>query len=86
MVGGRFLTTFAGEQFALPDAVAALRRVRRGDETPPLTIGAADPLNLSGILIPGPRIAVSSTEALTLARGELTPAGKQPIRPDFAPA
>ncbi len=56
--GGRFVSGFTGEQFALPEAVSALRDVRRkpaaGDEL--VTVGAADPLNLVGILTPGPRV------------------------------
>jgi ATP-dependent Lhr-like helicase len=55
--GGRFVTGFAGEQYALPGAVEALARSRR---TPrrgePLRLSAVDPLNLAGILTPGPRI------------------------------
>ncbi|MGE0228174.1 MAG: DEAD/DEAH box helicase [Dehalococcoidia bacterium] len=54
--GGRFVSGFVGEQYALPEAVEALRRVRRE----PLTgervrIAAVDPLNLTGVLFPGPR-------------------------------
>lgn len=56
--GGRFVQGFAGEQYALPDAVNALRDVRkqpkRGDL---LAISAADPLNLTGVVTPGQRIA-----------------------------
>ena len=55
--GGRFVSGFVGEQYALPEAVEALRRVRKD----PLTgervrIAAVDPLNLTGVLFPGPRI------------------------------
>jgi ATP-dependent Lhr-like helicase len=61
--GGRFVSGLAGEQFALPEAVARLREVRR---TPPddhvLVISAADPLNLAGIITSGERIpAIAST-------------------------
>ena len=87
VMGGQFVSTFAGEQFALPEAVGPLRRAgRNGDEPGPrLTIGAADPLNLSGIVVPGPRIPVTSSENLVLHAGALTPAGKGPIRPDVVP-
>jgi ATP-dependent Lhr-like helicase len=55
--GGRFVSGMSGEQFALPEAVERLREIRR---TPPdgrlLTIVAADPLNLVGIVTPGDRI------------------------------
>ncbi len=56
--GGRFVAGVSGEQFALPEAVGLLRRIRRrAPSGKPVPIGAADPLNLTGILTPGPRIA-----------------------------
>ncbi len=56
--GGRFVAGFSGEQFALPEAVGLLR-ARRRDFTNGrlLALSAADPLNLAGIVTPGPRIA-----------------------------
>lgn len=78
VVGGQFVSTFPGEQFALPAAVEALRRLRRDGEgsaaADPLTIGPADPLNLSGILLPGPRIPASSRGLLRIHRGAITAA------------
>ncbi|HTZ35882.1 MAG TPA: DEAD/DEAH box helicase [Stellaceae bacterium] len=57
--GGRFVAGFAGEQFALPEAVGLLREVRRKPNTGALvSLSGADPLNLVGILTPGPRLAV----------------------------
>lgn len=56
--GGRFVTGFSGEQFALPEAVSRLRAVRRSDPTGRFTsVSGADPLNLIGITIPGSRIS-----------------------------
>jgi ATP-dependent Lhr-like helicase len=56
--GGRFVAGFLGEQFARPDAVEALRALRRSPEIAiPAAVAAADPLNLAGILLPGPRIS-----------------------------
>jgi ATP-dependent Lhr-like helicase len=55
--GGRFVSGFPGEQFALPEAVDLLRALRRKQESHALRIAAADPLNLAGIVIPGPRIS-----------------------------
>ena len=56
--GGRFVAGFAGEQFALPDAVGLLREIRRQAETGSLvSLSGADPLNLAGILTPGPKLA-----------------------------
>jgi ATP-dependent Lhr-like helicase len=56
--GGRFVSGFTGEQFALPDAVPALRAVRRSprEGAERLDLSGADPLNLVGILTPGQRI------------------------------
>ncbi len=49
---------FSGEQFALPEAVGTLRATRREAKTGRLlALSAADPLNLAGIVTPGPRIA-----------------------------
>ena len=55
--GGRFVSGFSGEQFALPEAVVALRALRKRDTGAPLTVAAADPLNLRGILTPDERVS-----------------------------
>jgi ATP-dependent helicase Lhr and Lhr-like helicase len=56
--GGRFVAGFSGEQFALPEAVGTLRSTRRTPVTGQLlSLSAADPLNLVGILTPGERIS-----------------------------
>jgi len=56
--GGRFVAGFSGEQFATPEAIGLLRDVRR---RPPaeqyVSLSAADPLNLIGIITPGARLA-----------------------------
>ena len=55
--GGRFVAGLAGEQFALPEAVDALRGRRREEPSGEyIRISACDPLNLAGILTPGPRV------------------------------
>ena len=55
--GGRFVAGMSGEQYALPEAVTALRAVRRREQTGDLIgLSAADPLNLTGIVTPGPRV------------------------------
>ena len=55
--GGRFVAGFSGEQYALSEAVGALREVRRRPATGlTLSISAADPLNLVGIITPGTRV------------------------------
>jgi ATP-dependent Lhr-like helicase len=55
--GGRFVAGFSGEQFALPDAVGALRDARRKpNDGEFLSLSAADPLNLVGVITPGARL------------------------------
>jgi ATP-dependent Lhr-like helicase len=55
--GGRFVEGVWGEQFALPEAVGKLRAVRRQAKKGELiSISAADPLNLTGIMTPGKRV------------------------------
>jgi ATP-dependent Lhr-like helicase len=56
--GGRFVSGFSGEQFALPEAVAALRAIRRrAPDDSLVSLSGADPLNLAGILTPGPKLS-----------------------------
>ncbi len=56
--GGRFVAGFVGEQFALPEAIEALRAARRlGDDGSTITLGTSDPLQLDGVILPGPRAA-----------------------------
>jgi ATP-dependent Lhr-like helicase len=57
--GGRFVSGFSGEQFALPEAVEGLRSARRGADDQQVVVAAADPLNLCGIVTPGPRVPVA---------------------------
>ncbi len=68
--GGRFVSGFVGEQFALPEAVEMLRGVRDTDpagET--ATLSAVDPLNLAGILSPGERVAAAQGNRVTYRDG-----------------
>jgi len=79
--GGRFVAGFSGEQFATPEAIGLLRDVRRKPPTESyVSLSAADPLNLIGILTPGPRLASLAGNRLlfrdglpvaTLAAGEV---------------
>jgi ATP-dependent helicase Lhr and Lhr-like helicase len=84
--GGRFVSGPFGEQYALPEAVDSLRIARtkhaaRATE-PAITISAADPLNLAGILVPGDRIAaipgrtVSFLNGITVEESPSEPAAK----------
>ena len=73
--GGRFVTSFVGEQFALPEALEALRRVRRAPRNGErVRISAADPLNLTGIILPGPRIPAVQDRTVELVDGALAEA------------
>ncbi len=68
--GGRFVTGFAGEQYALPEAVDELRRVRRTERRGEVvSINAADPLNLVGIVLPGPRVPAVRTNRVVYRDG-----------------
>jgi ATP-dependent Lhr-like helicase len=68
--GGRFVAGFVGEQYALPEAVEALRATRRADDDGhPVLVAAADPLNLLGILTPGARVSPLSGHVIALVAG-----------------
>jgi ATP-dependent Lhr-like helicase len=58
--GGRFVSGFAGEQFALPEVADLLKRISRNYVVDRVSISAADPLNLVGIVIPGKRVPALS--------------------------
>jgi ATP-dependent Lhr-like helicase len=64
--GGRFVSGFPGEQFARPEAVDLVRALRRNSDAHALRIAAADPLNLAGIIVPGPRISPLAGQAVEL--------------------
>jgi ATP-dependent Lhr-like helicase len=63
--GGRFVAGISGEQFALPEAVGMLRAIRReGAQDSLISISAADPLNLAGIIMPGNRITAHTSNRI----------------------
>ena len=66
--GGRFVQGFAGEQYALPEAVTTLRKIRnkprQGDF---IAISAADPLDLSGVITPERRVILQQIIACCIA-------------------
>jgi len=73
--GGRFVAGFVGEQFARPAAVELLRVVRRdGPSARSLSVPAADPLNLTGIVLPGPRVSAVSGGLVELLPASAGPA------------
>jgi ATP-dependent helicase Lhr and Lhr-like helicase len=68
--GGRFVDGFLGEQFALPAAVQSLRATRSEPPTgETITISAADPLNLVGIIVPGAKVLAVSSRFVTYRDG-----------------
>jgi ATP-dependent Lhr-like helicase len=83
--GGRFVAGMSGEQFALPGAVGQLRAIRKSErEGRLISISAADPLNLHGIVTPGERVPAlkgnrilfeDGVPVLALIAGEVTPLG-----------
>ena len=68
--GGYFVGGISGEQFALPEAIGSLRSIRKVPLKGELiTLSAADPLNLQGILTPGPRIAALTANRILFRDG-----------------
>jgi ATP-dependent Lhr-like helicase len=80
--GGRFVEGVVGEQFALPEAVEALRRVRKREQDGAfIAVSGADPLNLVGNVLPGTRVPAMASSRIvyrdgvpvaTLVAGEVT--------------
>ncbi len=71
--GGRFVSGFSGEQYALPDAVESLRLARtRKDATTADTVdvAAADPMNLVDVIVPGKRASAISGRVVTYREGK----------------
>ena len=77
--GGRFVSGFLGEQFALPvalESLRAFRNVQPDGET--VTLSAADPLNFAGILVPGERVAANSARSVSFRDGIAVSAEERP--------
>ncbi len=69
--GGRFVSGFVGEQFALPEALDELRAVRQASAYgEPCRVAATDPLNLVGVLSPGPRVPAILGNAVLYLDGQ----------------
>jgi ATP-dependent Lhr-like helicase len=76
--GGRFVSGFLGEQYALPLAVDSLRASKKTEPSgETLTLSAADPLNLVGILVPGERVPAISGKTITFRDGVAVPPVEQ---------
>jgi ATP-dependent Lhr-like helicase len=78
--GGRFVSGFVGEQFALPVAIESLRANRTVPASGAvITVSAADPLNLAGIVVPGEKVAANSRQYVSFRDGAV--AEDQPLFP-----
>jgi ATP-dependent Lhr-like helicase len=71
--GGRFVTGFGGEQFALPEAVESLREARKHESQHEIAVAAADPLNLVGVVVPGERVPAVPGREVRYRNGSLLP-------------
>jgi len=68
--GGRFVSGFSGEQYALPAAVEQLARVRKAPRTAErVVVNATDPLNLVGVIVPGETVAAVRTNQVVYVDG-----------------
>jgi len=76
VLGGRFVTGLTGEQYALPSAVEQLAHVRRLPRTGErVVVNAADPLNLVGVIVPGPSIPAIRSRHVAFVDGLAEDAG-----------
>jgi ATP-dependent Lhr-like helicase len=84
--GGRFVAGFTGEQFALPEAYEQLRSVAgKAPEGHTVRLSAADPLNLTGVILPGPRVPAVRTRTIVISDGVVTDGADTPV-PNVAAA
>ena len=68
--GGRFVAGISGEQFAVPEAVGMVRSIRRAPALETMiSVSAADPLNLVGVITPGPRITAHAANRILYRDG-----------------
>ncbi len=89
--GGRLVGGFVGEQFAAPDAVDALRATRREERRGEMVrLSACDPLNLVGIVTPGPRVQATLANTVLFVDGVpqtgANGTAESVQRPSWAPA
>ncbi len=90
--GGRFVSGFTGEQFALPEAVESLRAIRKtgaaGGPTQDIKISGADPLNLVGVILPGPRVPATPSNYILFRDGLPVRSGsvREPMPAEILPS
>jgi ATP-dependent Lhr-like helicase len=90
--GGRFVSGFGGEQFALPEVLDSLRSAASSFLTGDVTVSGADPMNLIGVLIPGERASaipgrssILTREMLEMSKSIPLPAARQSGRKSSFP-
>ncbi|MGF7183442.1 DEAD/DEAH box helicase [Tunturiibacter psychrotolerans] len=69
--GGRFVSGFGGEQYALSEAVESLRATRTRECSAIIAVAAADPMNLVGIVVPGDRVPAVPGRQVFYCNGKL---------------
>jgi len=69
--GGRFVSGFRGEQFALPEVLESLRAVRDENLRDDIRIAGADPVNLIGILVAGERVPAVPGRSFVISKDML---------------
>jgi ATP-dependent helicase Lhr and Lhr-like helicase len=68
--GGRFVSGFSGEQYALPAAADQLTRMRKEPRNSErVVLNATDPLNLVGVIVPGDRVPAVRTKRVVYVDG-----------------
>jgi ATP-dependent helicase Lhr and Lhr-like helicase len=84
VLGGRFVTGFVGEQYALPEALELLSSVRKNERRGEIvSVAACDPLNVVGTLVSGARIPASRNQLVVYKDGlpmEVAPVDRQLVQ------
>jgi ATP-dependent Lhr-like helicase len=74
VVGGRFVSGVSGEQYATQDAADLLAERRGGRSGGQVTLSGSDPINLTGTVLPGPRVPAIRHRQVHVAAGDVTDA------------
>ena len=77
--GGRFVSGFGGEQFALPEVLDSVRAPTNSSPMGDVTITGADPMNLIGVLIPGERVGAIPGRSCIVTSQMLQQSGAMPF-------
>ncbi len=80
--GGRFVSGFSGEQYALPEAVESLRASRNRESSDIISVAAADPVNLAGIVLPGERVSAVPRKQVLYRNGQLLVPAEEAQEPE----